>query len=79
MTTTKHPMAKAWGRIIKRQRESVVKLTQTELASLLGVTQQTVSRWELGTDAPAPRLQPKLVEVLGIPPDDLLSLYRVTS
>lgn len=79
MPITENAMAKAWAAIIKRQRAHVVKITQKELAERLGVTQQTVSRWELGVDAPSPRLQPDLVQILAVPPDDLLSLYRKAS
>jgi transcriptional regulator with XRE-family HTH domain len=39
-------------------------LSQTGLASLLGVTQATISRWEMGAQEPSPSLRQKLVTLL---------------
>lgn len=44
-------MKKLWGRNMQLQRK-VVGLSQVELATALGVTQSTVSRWESGEAAP---------------------------
>src|ERR1035438_4770999 len=41
-------------------------LSQGALAGLLGVSQQTVSRWEQGASRPRARLIPKLADVLNL-------------
>ncbi len=40
------------------------QLTQQEMAAFLGVSQKTISRWELGVDQPAPMVQEKLQALL---------------
>lgn len=45
--------------------------SQQELADLLGTTQNTVSRWELGITNPSPYFTKKLCEIFGRPPQDL--------
>lgn len=40
-------------------------LTQSEMAVFLGVTQKTISRWELGVDQPGPDVQARLQTLLG--------------
>lgn len=49
-----------------RLRRSELGLSQGRLAALLGVSQQTVSRWESGSAAPGPRRIAELADVLGI-------------
>ena len=46
-------------------------LSQKEMAERLGVTWGTVQRWEAGRGLPYPAQQRRLVEVLGISPEDL--------
>lgn len=46
--------------------------TQTELAALVGATQQTVSRWEKGESRPREREMPRLASVLGAEAKELL-------
>jgi transcriptional regulator with XRE-family HTH domain len=48
-------------------------LQQNDLASLLGVTQQAVSKWELGRAAPEIDLLPTLAVALGCRIDDLFT------
>jgi transcriptional regulator with XRE-family HTH domain len=42
-------------------------MSQSELATLLGVTQQVVSKWARGVSTPDDRMQQRLFEILGIP------------
>lgn len=39
--------------------------TQTDLAKLVGVTMNSIARWELGSNAPSEENMEKLEEVLG--------------
>ena len=60
------------GRFIAENRK-VKKLTQTELAERLGVSDKTVSRWENGNYMPDLSLLQPLSEELGITLNELLS------
>jgi transcriptional regulator with XRE-family HTH domain len=53
------------GRLLEGARTRLA-LSQGALASLLEVSQQTVSRWEQGVSRPRPRLIAKLAEVLNL-------------
>jgi len=53
-------------------------LSQTELAKELGVTWGTVQRWEAGKGLPFPAKQRKLIEVLGISPEELRAALDAT-
>lgn len=48
-------------------------MTQEELANLLGVSSQAVSKWETDTSCPDISILPKLCKVLGITTDELLT------
>lgn len=54
-----------------RVRREELGLAQGELASHLGVSQQTVSRWEQGNAFPPPRRIPAVAEILHLDLDDL--------
>ena len=60
------------GELITKLRKDK-RLTQTELADLLGVTDKAVSRWERGDGFPEITITPKLASILGISIDELLS------
>ena len=60
------------GRAIRRARMRK-GLKQTDLASAVGVTPETVSNFERGRTAPSLTTLGKLAHVLGIPPHALLS------
>ncbi len=51
-------------------------LTQDELADRLGVTYQSVSRWENGATYPDLELIPAISELLGVTVDELLGMPR---
>jgi len=53
-------------------------LTQKALAAEVGVTLNTVQRWEMGMSVPFAKQQQKLVEVLKIEPDVLLDAIEAT-
>ena len=49
-------------------------ITQEELAEMLGVSCQSVSRWELGTCYPDMELLPELAEIFHSSVDSLLGI-----
>ncbi len=57
--------------IIKQARKNK-GMTQEQLADLVGVSLQTIRRWEWGSTAPNSKLLSKLAGVLNIPPEQLL-------
>ena len=59
------------GNLIAKLREDG-GMSQSELGSLLGVTNKAVSRWENGRGYPDTSLLLKLSEILGITVDELL-------
>ena len=60
------------GDMIRTKREEQ-EMTQQELANLLHVTRQTVSRWESGSRCPDLILSKKIADIFGIPLDELIS------
>ena len=52
-------------------------LTQEQLADKLGVSYQSVSRWELGVTYPDMELLPALTECFGVSADVLLGIPKV--
>jgi transcriptional regulator with XRE-family HTH domain len=63
--------AKQTGLFIAKKRKEK-KLTQTELAELLQVTDKAISRWETGEGYPEISFLPKLATILGCSIDDIL-------
>ena len=51
-------------------------ISQAELASKLGVTQQAVGKWESGKSSPDPATVARIAEILSTTADFLLGLYR---
>lgn len=58
------------GRIIQEHRERAA-LTQGELAAKLGISQQSVAKWESGKTSPRRQIFPALIEALSIDPKKL--------
>lgn len=56
-----------------RTRRQELGLMQSQLADLVGVTQQTISRWESGEVTPPPKRLGRIAEVLDMDMDRLLS------
>ena len=52
-----------------RQARRQKKLTQTSVASALGVSQSAVAQWEAGRSLPSPDLAAKIEKLVGIPFD----------
>ena len=52
-------------------------LTQEALADRLGVTYQSISRWENGTTYPDLELIPAIAEVLAVTVDELLGMPQI--
>ena len=63
------------GEIIKSRRNKE-NMTQTELAELLKVTPQAVSRWEMGISYPDIAMIPIISEVLCVSADELLGIRQ---
>jgi DNA-binding XRE family transcriptional regulator len=53
-------------------------LSQSELARMIGVHQETIHTWESGRFKPIPRYQRKLVEVFHCTPDELVAAIKET-
>ncbi len=65
-------MSEDWGELVKRYRLRH-GLTQGRMATVIGVSQRTVSRWERGDDKPSLDLQRKLRDMGWEPPATLLA------
>jgi len=87
--TRPYPLAMARGRKLSRTRprqgarlaafRQAAGLTQTELAQLVGESQQNIAFWEASEKPPRSDVLPKLAQVLGVRVEALLgeSLPRV--
>jgi repressor LexA len=64
--------------LLKECRKSK-RMSQAELASRLGVTQQAVGKWESSKASPDPATVARIAEILGTTADYLLGLYRPVS
>ena len=54
-------------------------LTQEQLAEILGVTNQSISKWELGLSCPDITMLPKIAELYSITIDELIGYKPITS
>ncbi|MDX9808310.1 MAG: helix-turn-helix transcriptional regulator [Acholeplasma sp.] len=63
---------KTTGQFISKKRKEK-KMTQSELAEILQVTDKAISRWETGEGYPEVTILPKLAYTLGVSVDELLN------
>lgn len=61
------------GEVIKDRRQKR-NLTQAQLADMLNITPQAVSRWEMGVSYPDIAMLPKISEALRVTADELLGM-----
>ena len=61
------------GQNIKRLRRNA-DMTQEELAEMLSISSQAVSRWETDSAMPDISLLPALVNIFGVTSDELLGI-----
>lgn len=66
------------GEVIKCRRQKK-NITQAELAALLKVTPQAISRWEMGISYPDIAMVPKISKVLQVTADELLGIRPADS
>jgi len=59
------------GANIKKLRKRKLKISQEKLASLVGLTAASVSRWEKGISEPSSENLEKTAEILGVSVDEL--------
>lgn len=59
-----------------RAARKKAKLSQTELAAALGVTQQAVGKWENGKSSPDPETLGRIAALLDTSSDELLGLHQ---
>jgi len=62
-----------------RQLRKGNRLTQAELASRFGVTQQTIAKWEAGRALPEPETIARIAGFFGVTTDHLLDLTDILS
>ena len=67
----------SFGKTLAKLRKER-KLTQQELADLLNVTRQTISKWETNTTAPDIDTLKRISQVLNVPVDVLLGNSQLT-
>lgn len=75
MAVSRHPqrtatLAEYWGARVRERRETAGR-TQTLLAELVGVEQQTISSIERGVIIPSDQLKLRLARCLGAAPGEL--------
>jgi len=51
-------------------------LTQQELGKELGVSENTVWRWENGVRSPRPKLMPRIIQKTGLTPGEVLGYAK---
>lgn len=65
------------GERLKKLRMNA-KLTQKDVADIMNVTPQTISKWELDLSEPSIDMMKELSALYGVKVDDLLDPYKVT-
>ena len=67
---------KSLGEVLKAHRTEC-KMTQEFVAEHMGVTRQTVSKWETGINEPSTSNLLQLAKLFGIPADELLNEIKL--
>lgn len=70
-------MARAPIRPLQAKRLAL-DLSQEDLAKLMGVKVQTISKWETGRGIPEAGSYKKLAEALGVTPEEVVELVRLS-
>ena len=68
---------KRWGAAVQRARKNL-GMSQAELAENVGLTQQTISKVELGTVVPSDRTKVRLAHAIGMHPGHLFGWWAQT-
>ena len=72
--TSKKPLSKAYPKVLLtlgdhiRKRRLDLKLTQIEVAGILGVDETTIVNWELNHTEPLGKYVPRMIDFLGYDP-----------
>ena len=69
---------RTFGEALKKHR-TLVRMTQAELATKMGVTPQTISQYERGLKNPRPRTIEKYANILGCKPEEIYSEMYIES
>ncbi len=51
------------------------KISQVKLAKLVGVSQQAISKYELGSVKPSPEIAKKIADILDIPVELMFAVF----
>jgi len=68
---------KRWGAAVQAARRNLA-MSQAELADAVGLTQQTISKVELGTVVPSDRTKVRLAHAIGMHPGHLFGWWAPT-
>lgn len=61
-----------------KEYRKAAKMTQTELASAVGVTRLTIARYECGTRKPPAEIAERISEILHIPSERMWDTFYAT-
>lgn len=65
-------MDNIFAKNVRQYRENL-GISQIEFAKLLGVSSQSVSTWEVGSNSPRMKMLPKIAQILGVSVIDLMT------
>ena len=79
MSMKKNDQYKEFGVLLQNLRQKAGIAQQSELAKMVGSTQQTVSRWEVGSSRPRQKQMPIIASALQTDIDELLKTAGYTA